>query len=234
VVPLPLRVGLQSLYARTRASTSQVGQDFWIFGEAFDGQRGGYFVDVGAADGVALSNTFLLEKRYGWRGICVEANPRTFERLRRARDVACVNVCVDAGEGTVDFALRQQLSGIVSAQGEDPRASDHEVVRLPTRTLESILRENAAPAVIDYLSLDVEGAEERILGGFAFDEYCFRCLTIERPSEALRAVLADRGYRAVREVAGLDAFFVHDSFASAYQQNAFAFWRRARGRRAIR
>jgi hypothetical protein len=54
--------------------TSQVGQDRTI-AEIFDGKRGGFFLDLAANDATFLSNTLMLEQSFGWRGICVEANP---------------------------------------------------------------------------------------------------------------------------------------------------------------
>ena len=59
------------------------------------------------------------------------------------------------------------------------------LITLPTKTLEQILDQINAPDVIDYLSIDVEGAEERILGRFPFDRYTFTTITIERPSASL-------------------------------------------------
>ena len=69
---------------------SQVGQDVWVFGEVFNEKRGGYFLDIDAHDGVTNSNTLLLETRYHWNGLCVEANPIMFERLRGSRRVHCI------------------------------------------------------------------------------------------------------------------------------------------------
>ncbi len=54
--------------------TSQVGQDRTI-ADIFDGKRGGFFLDLAANDATFLSNTLMLEQSFGWRGICVEANP---------------------------------------------------------------------------------------------------------------------------------------------------------------
>jgi hypothetical protein len=54
--------------------TSQVGQDRTI-ADIFDGKRGGFFLDLAANDASVLSNTLMLEQSFGWRGICVEANP---------------------------------------------------------------------------------------------------------------------------------------------------------------
>ena len=60
---------------------SQAGQDSWVLGEVFNEKRNGYFLDIGAADGVCLNNTYLLEYRYKWSDICVDANPETFLTL---------------------------------------------------------------------------------------------------------------------------------------------------------
>ena len=226
--PESLRATLRSLHARTRRSCSQIGQDFWVFGEVFDGRRGGFFLDVGAADGIALSNTFLLEKRYGWRGICIEPDPQAFARLRRVRSAVCLNVCVDAERGTIEFVERDQLSGIVAADTDNSAAAAEKSVRLDAMPLATILRAQGAPHTIDYLSIDVEGAEDRVLRDFPFDEYRFSCMTVERPKPPLRETLAEHGYELVREMRGLDAFYVHDSFRAEYARNAFSFWQRFR------
>jgi len=81
--------------------TSQAGQDYWVYGEVFNEKRNGFFLDIGAHDGIYLSNTLLLEKRYGWNGICIEGNPDTFVDLQQNRQAVCINTCVDRIEGTV-------------------------------------------------------------------------------------------------------------------------------------
>ena len=64
-----------------------------------------------------------------------------------------------------------------------------------TATLEAILDRFGAPPTIDYLSLDVEGAEEAVLVRFPFARYRFRIMSIERPSHKLAKVLEGNGYR---------------------------------------
>lgn len=64
-----------------------------------------------------------------------------------------------------------------------------------TATLAYILKMFDAPTIIDYLSLDVEGAEEAVLEHFPFNEYTFRVMSIERPSMKLTLVLSHNGYR---------------------------------------
>ncbi|MGC4079207.1 MAG: hypothetical protein QM702_19630 [Rubrivivax sp.] len=79
-------------------------------------QRGdrALFLDIGAHDGVSISNTYVLALR--WNGLCIEANPKTFQALIRNRRAACINVCLDRTEGEVDFAVRDVLGGIVSPE----------------------------------------------------------------------------------------------------------------------
>jgi FkbM family methyltransferase len=203
---------------------SQAGQDSWVFGEAFNEARNGYFVDVGAHNGVSLSNTYLLERRYGWNGICIEANPDTYEDLKKSRRVVCVNACVDSEEGLVDFDKMGVIGRIVSSTNDREQRASHDIVRLRTRTLQSILIEHNAPHEIDYLSIDVEGSEERVLSGFDFKSYWIKCMTVERPTASLRTTLDENGYVLVREISDLDCFYVHQTFLEQYRINLFAFY----------
>ena len=224
-LPWKLQVPLTRLLSRNSWSLSQAGQDFWVFGEVFNERRGGYFLDVGAHDGLTISNTYLLERRYGWTGLCVEANPTTFQKLVRNRRCHCLNVCLDRDEGEVEFALRDVLGGIVDP-ALDNRASagmGAPIIRVKTVPLQKLLKEHAAPQIIDYLSIDIEGAEERVLGAFDFTSYRFNCLTIERPSPALRGLLDRHGYTLIKEIHELDCFYVHRDFLGEYKRNLFAF-----------
>ena len=199
----------------------QGAQDFWVFGEAFNQARGGYFVDVGAYDGIAHSNTCLLERRFGWNGICIEANPTTYQRLRAARRCVCVHACLDEESGkTVTFNLDDMSSGI--SDSKEPKALESQV-SLSTQTLQNVLEQHNAPKVIDYCSVDIEGAEDRMLNGVDLQTYTFRAMTIERPSPAVKEKLARHGYLVVREIPRLDTFFIHESFVDQYRANCLAF-----------
>ena len=49
-------------------------------------KKNGFFIDIGAHDGISLSNTYLLEQEYGWKGICIEPNPSVFKKLCKNRE----------------------------------------------------------------------------------------------------------------------------------------------------
>ena len=219
-----LRERLKLLFFKYSISMSQVGQDYWVYGEVFNEMKSGYFLDIGAHDGVGLSNTFLLETRYRWKGLCIEANPETYSDLKRNRTCLCINACVDSEESTVTFALRGVMEGIVSGDCDNNDSAGFRTVEIKAMSLSEILLEHDAPQVIDYLSIDIEGAEDRALLSFPFSHFTFNCITIERPSRELRGKLNEHKYILIKEIPGLDCFYIHESFLSQYHDNKISFW----------
>lgn len=198
---------------------SDRGQDRWVIDEVFKGKRGGFFVEAGAFDGFSDSNTFVLEKKYGWTGLCVEPNPENFRLLTQVfkREATCVPLAVDAEAGKLEFVMDGQRSGVVGEEGDHSDAREVGGARARGRVtivevapLAEILDRYGAPRVIDYLSLDVEGLETRIMRNFPFDRYIFLSMTIERPSPELNAILFRNGYHFVRNSL-YDTFYVHES-----------------------
>ena len=224
-IPNPLRP-LFEPFLRKNLSRSQAGQDYWIYAEAFNEKKGGYFVDIGAHDGIVFSNTYLLESKYHWSGICIEANPLSFDKLYVNRSATCLNVCLDRSEGEVNFALREVSGGIVDhdVDNTEQNTCKAEIVKLKTTSLNTLLLDQQAPGVIDYLSIDIEGAEERVLAGFDFHRYLFKCMTIERPSQLLRDILRNNNYMFIREIPGLDCLYVHQTFLKEYTNNLINFY----------
>lgn len=214
---------LKRIFLKNSRVLSQAGQDFWVYGEVFNEKKGGFFLDIGAHDGINISNTYLLEAKYNWQGICVEANPVTFAKLKNNRRAKCLNICLDREEGEVDFALRDVYGGITGLDNNDKNIGNSEIIRLKTIPIMKMLSDHNAPNIIDYLSIDVEGAEERILADFDFKKYKFRCITIERPSELLRNLLTSNDYVQIKRIPGLDVYYIHRDHQKEYMRNLYAF-----------
>ena len=206
-------------YRRRFYSTK--GQDRWVIERVFDSRRGGYFVEIGAADGCTHSNTYALERDFNWTGIVIEANPTYISELYRNRTCHCVHTCVDGQPGEVSFFNFGFMGGIVGQDTDNASSKraqllekhGHRVANMQTRSLQEILESARAPAVIDYLSIDVEGAEHRILAAFPFDRFRFESITVERPTPAVHGLLKKAGY-VLDRIHRYDGFYLSSSRAS--------------------
>jgi len=175
---------------------SQAGQDEVIM-SLLRGKTGGYFVDLAANDATHFSNTYVLENKYQWTGLCIEPNPQYWENLVYRTNCKVVAAVVgNERMQEVHFRFEAGDHGGIAGSGFDngPKFKSTSQVRY-TVTLEEILIKFQAPPRIDYLSLDVEGAEEFIMKGFPFEKYHISIMTTERPSNPLRKLLEQNGFK---------------------------------------
>ncbi len=215
---------------RHRRFYSSKRQDRWVIQHVFRGARNGYFVEVGAGDGRTHSNTFALERDYGWSGIVVEANPKLASKLRQHRKCISMSACIDGTCGEDEFFCFGHLGGIVGYDTDNSRAKRGFLLRMraanilavPARPLHEVLISAGAPQKIDYLSIDVEGAEHRILRGFPFDLFAFEAMTIERPTQEVHAVLTGAGY-VLERVYRNDGFYLSPERAAQLGSRGISF-----------
>lgn len=148
---------------------SQAGQDEWV-AKIFNYKKDGYYLDVGAYDGLHISNTVFFEKHLGWKGICIEALPRAYEQLCMNRNSVNLNIAITNYDGKCFINDNSSLSGISEV---------YTGIEVECRTLESALLEHNAPSYIDYLSIDIEGNEYRSLKNFNFKKWTIGVITVE-------------------------------------------------------
>lgn len=176
---------------------SQSGQDEWVV-KLLNNKENGYFLDIGAYDGVESSNTAHLERELNWSGINIEANSHAFGRLVHNRSTINIYSAVSDYNGTCFFS-----GDSIAEQGE-------EVV---CKKLTTILEQYNAPKYIDYLSIDVEGHEYTILKDFDFATWTIGLMTVEHNlycwgsenKDRLYELLTSRGFiRVVEDAPCLD------------------------------
>jgi len=187
---------------------AQVGQDLFVL-MATSFKRDGFFVEFGAADGVNLSNTFLLERSFGWKGILAEPARGWHDALAQSRECAIDTRCVWATSGqTLEFveAVEPEYSTIRDMVGLD---GGHEASRaaaavydVATVSLNDLLNAHSAPSSIDYLSIDTEGSEYEILRAYDFTSREIRIITVEHNFDRVRRsrvydLLTSHGFRRV-------------------------------------
>lgn len=167
----------------------------------------GYFVEVGAFDPVFQSQTYHLELS-GWDGLLIEPVSDLAENLsrnRRAKVWQCACVApAQAAKGTIPLLERRGSSTVILGA----RKAGEKLVDVPALTLDAVLEE-AGVDKVDFLSVDVEGAEPDVLRGLTFSRYQPRLVLVDDRERFLetRHVLRRGGYRLVRRT-GHNSWFV--------------------------
>jgi FkbM family methyltransferase len=191
-------------------SLSQNGQDLEVI-KFYNNKYGGFFIEIGSNDGVKFSNTYLLETKYKWKGICCEPIPYSFENLVKNRpNSICYNEAVYNKTGLkVTFDISNgcdMLSGITEhIDKHKPYVELNKTsIEVQTISLLDVLDNANAPSFIEYMSLDTEGSEFEILKDFDFEKYTFGLIDIEHnyvePRRTqIRDLLTSNGYEYLRE-----------------------------------
>lgn len=190
---------------------SQLGQDLWVVLQT-DHRQNGYFVDVGAANGIELSNTYALEKFLSWDGICIEPG-NEIQQLRSNRSCAVDDSCVSGSSGEqIEFLPRGLYGGILPdrLRGRVPGT-----VLLETVSLEDLLQRHGAPRQIDFMSIDTEGVEFDILSNFDLDKYNVTLICIEHNGrrEEIGKYLGRFGYTRFDHLDFTRQYYKHFVFA---------------------
>lgn len=168
---------------------------------AFFGNIKGYYVEVGANDPRELSQTWHLEQQ-GWTGVLIEPQPDLAAALRAERKGKVFAVaCSSPAKAGQELSLH--VAGPLSSldrRSMAPGATPEKVIRVPVRTLDSILEEAGSPAAFDFLSIDVEGHEIEVLQGFDLARWRPRLIMIEDHVADLskHRYLNAAGYRIIR------------------------------------
>jgi len=151
----------------------------------------GVFLEVGANDGYTQSNTYYLERWLGWRGILIEPHPAAFRRCAKLRaNSHCVQAaCVADADGPqfVELVGMDLMSITAGAQDADSeirrlergdRYTDGLRLAVPARAISDIIDESPYES-INFMSIDVEGAEHLLLQGLDTRRHCPDVLLIE-------------------------------------------------------
>ncbi|MFQ5414632.1 MAG: FkbM family methyltransferase [Phycisphaerae bacterium] len=198
---------------------AQFGEDRVLW-QVFRHRRRGYFIEIGAYDGVTLSNTYFLEQM-GWHGLLIEPIEPLCRIAAEARPRSHVvhAACSRRGStGTTRFTFAQNVPVLSFLRADDAHVQrclreGAELVDLdvPVTTVDDILRRQrrertgtGGPWVpnagwrVDVVSIDTEGCELDVLDGFSLERIKPRVLLIENDraaGEAIEPHLQRRGYR---------------------------------------
>ena len=200
-------------------SKSQLRQDLFILSET-EYKKGGYFVEFGATNGIDLSNTYLLETEFSWKGILAEPANIWKQKLHENRPNAFIEtMCVWKDSNSLltfnetDYPELSTLDIFSNNDGHINTRQAGKKYEVQTISLNDLLRKYQAPKYIDYLSIDTEGSEYEILNAFNFSEYSIGIISVEHnytpKREMIFALLTSQGYKRKHEnISNFDDWYV--------------------------
>ena len=210
-------------FPRSASSHGQIAQDLWVSWMT-QGMRGGTFVEVGAGDGVHMSNTLMLERDFGWSGLLVEPNPANAKSLKANRSASHLAAAITPTDrSSVRFAIATDAYLSRVREGSAPDMHDRIGTRTVAETIE-VSGVNFASALEahqivapDYLSLDVEGLELAILESIDFGRWKIPLITVEHNwsdnSDSIFQLMKSVGYACwLPEYVRQDYFFHHPNW----------------------
>jgi len=187
---------------------SQLGQDRFI-DKYFDKKENGVFLDIGAHDGVTISNTYYLENERNWSGICIEPQETEFKKLSENRKSINVNCAVSKHTGEADFTFIEGYANMLSGISDDYNNTHKDringevnhyggsisYIKVPVRTVQEILDEHKM-CEIDFCSIDTEGSEYNIIQSIDFDKTNIKVFIIENnyKETIIQEFLETKGY----------------------------------------
>ena len=195
---------------------SQLGQDIFVL-DYFNFKKNGFFVEFGAANGKELSNTYILEKEFGWSGIISEPALSWHQDLHLNRSCNISTKCVwKKSSERIKFSevKTKELSTLSEFKNSDQHnRKNNKEYFVETISLTDLLSEYNAPKTIDYLSIDTEGSEFEILSNFDFNQYTVKLITVEHnftsQREKIYKLLTQVGYeRVFEELSQFDDWYI--------------------------
>lgn len=206
----------------TLISYAQNGEDV-VLARAFAPDHTGFYIDVGASDPTVDSVTRHFYD-HGWSGINVEPASLSAGELRegRPRDLT-LEVAVAAQSGHRRFyELERQMNGCSTFSSEIAETYRRQGLKLTERdvavtTLDALYADHGEGREVDFLKVDVEGAEAEVLAGATFSLFRPRIVVIEATvpgsstptHQVWEPALLDAGFAFVL-FDGLNRFYVRD------------------------
>jgi len=182
--------------------------------DLFQQKDNGFFIELGANDGLTQSNTAMLEFMRGWKGILIEPSPSAYElcKVNRPGSITLNYACV-SNEYT-DKSVKGDFNGKLMSSVDGLRLQSEKTIDVAAITLESILDKYAAYKNINFLSLDTEGYELNILKGLNLDKYRPQYMLIE---------IYSKDYKEIYDYLESKQYTLHSNFTN-YNKETNPLW----------
>lgn len=212
--------------SNTPLSKSQLGQDFFALATTNSGVNK-FFVEIGGGDPIISSNSYLLQKGYGWKGIIVEPNPLFVDRILSERckegDVELYPYAIAEKEGVSDFlpigligTLPEYIEGDFHGKQRKKLHRKQELIKIEKKSPQTFVETVVNGRRIDFLSVDTEGSEWEIIKNWPFELCKPHAICVEVNNRTwkpeLTSFLISHGYSQRMElISKFDLWFTLDA-----------------------
>ena len=203
---------------------SQYQQDK-IVDYLFKGHKYGFFIDIGAHDGVSFSNSYFFERTRKWTGVCFEPIHDLYLELVKNRECRCINGAISNRTELVKFTRGtgyiEMLSGISKFRDDKHIARTEKdiakfggnlvEIEVQAYSLNEFLQDNNI-LEIDFLSLDIEGGEYEVLKSIDMSKVSIKSIAVElnfiETKDKIEKLLNDNDF-FLAILTGADGIFLH-------------------------
>lgn len=188
----------------------------------FSNKTDGFFLDIGAFDGISINNTFHFEES-GWNGICFEPFPEIYKELAKNRKCKTINKALSNKTETRKFfkidGYSSTLSGFVDTYTQEhierivreieEKNQTYDYIDVECTTFSDEIKEKE----IDLLSIDTEGSELMILESIDFSYYYIKVMVLEYNyhNQKILNLLNNNGFEILKQI-GVDLIIKNSKF----------------------
>ena len=159
---------------------SQISQDLFVL-DTLNYKKNGFFIEVGAGDGVNLSNTYLLERDHNWTGILVEPSRKFYNKCCVSRKSIVINkLLLNIAQAKLKF-YEKKIGEFSHSEGYGNVSASEILLEYDVETIkfEDLFASFSTKPTIDFLSIDTEGSEPEILESIDFSVHSPLIICIE-------------------------------------------------------
>ncbi len=212
-------------FAKVKNIQSQLYQDVcasFIIGDKYEKT----FLEFGATDGFELSNSYLLENLYDWKGVLSEPSPQWHKSLKKNRKKSkIVTKCIWKESGKIldffmsDAGVYSTLNDFIESdkismpENTELRKKSGKTISVETISLNDVIKDYFNSICPSYISIDTEGSEYEILKSFDFNNFRPRLFTVEHNfaenESKIDELLISNGYiRIFKKLTAFDAWYI--------------------------
>jgi hypothetical protein len=191
-----------------KSSRSQVFQDLFVCYFS-DLKNKGIFIEIGGGNGVDLSNTHMLEKKFSWKGVICEPDNRLHNNILAKRKCFLEKKPVhNSSNKKIYFSFKEPYNSFITSKWSSSAK------KITTISLNTLIKKYQLGKNIDYISIDTEGNELDIIKKFNFKKFNVKIFTIEHnfkknKRESIYKILKKNNYeRMFKYISYMDDWYV--------------------------